>query len=161
MQIFPAVEEYIINQSDSITSSELTSAIKQWNGISSAVSFHSFTYADEDHDAFDIALDVAELPKGVLGATFLYKQSGDSLVTVDDVINDSSPYVKSIIYLSPILIDYNTDIQKTTVIHEFGHALGLKHTFCDDKSIMKASVTSLLSANSVQEHDKYNIKQIY
>ncbi|WP_101696558.1 CARDB domain-containing protein [Clostridium minihomine] len=161
VQIFPAVEDYIINQSDSITSSELTSAIKQWNGISSAVSFHSFTYADEDHDDFDIALDVAKLPRGVLGATFLYKQSGDLLVDIDDVINDSSPYIKSIIYLSPTLIDYNTDIQKTTVIHEFGHALGLKHTFCDDKSIMKASVTSLLSATSVQEHDKYNIKQIY
>lgn len=50
--------------------------------------------------------------------------------------------------------------QQKTLIHEVGHAFGLKHPTCDDRAIMLQGY-SPPTALTIQKHDEYNLKAKY
>lgn len=149
-----------------ISKSDLKSAISSWNGIDSNVSFNTTAMTSVDRDlgaTISIGTYIDE-DESVLGITNLYKDDEKTGVGfVEDPENEVCVYRKANIGLN-LNSDFpslNTTYKKATVTHEFGHLLGLSHTWCNDKAIMVYDINSPLFMTSVQEHDKYNLKQKY
>ncbi|ANB57123.1 matrixin family protein [Anoxybacillus sp. B7M1] len=144
--------------SDSVSnygySTYVSNAKSGWGGISNAdVDFWpagSATDADIRVYAGNYGLDYAGLAQ---------PYQGDSLVTDPDATTTNWSFVK--IYLNDYYMDYynytNANRNKTT-IHEFGHALGLRHQPSGTISIM---VQGKLSYSGPQELDKSNIAYKY
>lgn len=144
--------------SDSVSrygySTYVSNAKNGWGGISNAdVDFWSSgsaTYADIRVYAGDYGLDYAGLAQ---------PYRGSSLVTDPDASTANWSFV--IIYLNDNYMDYygytSANRNKTT-IHEFGHALGLRHQPSSATSVM---VQGKLSYSGPQQLDKSNIAYKY
>lgn len=134
--------------------SYVTSAMTGWGSISSAdVDFWtsgSATYADIRVYAGDYGLDYAGLAQPYRGST---------LVSDPDASTANWSYV--IITLNDHYMDhknYSSANRKKTTIHEFGHALGLRHQPSSTSSVM---VQGKRTYSTPQSLDRSNIAYKY
>ncbi|MGX9135091.1 hypothetical protein ACWV26_12085 [Rummeliibacillus sp. JY-2-4R] len=145
--------------SDSVTSygysTKVSNAKSGWGGISNAnVNFRSAesaTNADIRVYAGNYGLDYA-------GLTQLYR--GGTTVTDPDASTTNWDFVK--ISLNDYYMDsysYSSANKNKTTIHEFGHALGLRHQ--TDTSVDSIMRQGKLTYNGPQAIDKSNIAYKY
>lgn len=152
-----------------ISSSKVSSLIKDWNDISSRVSYTtavaSLVPSGNNNIYNTVLFDIGfhDNPM-VFGFTTMYKLVGSNIESIADenVVADSSLYYSAIVYLFPNSLDAQaTDYRETVIQHEFGHVLGLKHTTCYDSALMAEHVNGTNAFPTIAEHDMYNVIKKY
>ena len=129
--------------------SQVRSAAKVWNDVESSdlrLAFGGFT-AGVTSPGASPSLDVlfAEVPPGLVamgGPTVRAEFNGEFV-----------PIVKSVVLVQPDLTarPSYTEALFTTLVHEFGHALGLQHTFTS--GVMSTSITRAVGKSKILTSD--------
>lgn len=140
----------------------LSSATQAWNGITSNVSIGSVQSYSTDL-AEDINFDLRHRDTELAGEAVYYVSNGSGGWTTVDGTKYSGTYEKIRIQIYDDQFDgLSTKLKKAVVTHEVGHALGLAHpSDCNSPTIMRPHGEGNLAAETIQEHDRYNLKKIY
>ncbi|MCL2874409.1 MAG: hypothetical protein FWE29_05705 [Defluviitaleaceae bacterium] len=128
-----------------------------WNGITSNVSLNRLV--DPTFDAhIKMFTGVHPEAPGLLGWVNLFRSGSHQLELITDPLRDPSNYVFAEVVIRP---DLRGDMLTGTIIHEFGHALGLAHTECLDLSVMAAFPSLPNATNQIMPHDRHNLTMRY
>jgi len=124
-----------------------TTAVKQWNGVSSKVKISK--YKGKDPMSANLFLDFNRLKTpnaGLLGVTFLFA-NGKQVST-----NKKWDRAICIQYINPKANTNNSKIK--TCVHEIGHALGLSHPLAaSNPAIMKQGISNRYTLYQVDKNN--------
>lgn len=142
-------------------------AVKRWNGINANLQIKDIYWggnADEGHNILFTVGIVDPIPDDenvALAVTEAFNDAGISIK--GSMLTYQGEYARVKITLDAYTLKTyaNSSQRLTTIIHEVGHAFGLKHPFCDDKTVMKSAVDDPLASTTPQPHDRANINDIY
>ena len=155
---------YITSGAQDLFTKSVLSSYTVWNGRNSKVNFGSPTYSTNDNSSLDkIDVFVTALSGDTL-ATCQVENSGGALT---DHFNDSQPYIKARIYLdsrtdtNSRLSNRDAELQRKTIRHEFGHAIGLAHPTCLDPALMHQGTSNSYNRTTIAAHDEHNMNAKY
>jgi len=130
----------------------------QWNFHSNNVNFQPFqTHPNNISLGADFEMTGQALSGNQVGVTYLYKSGPSGLVPILYPYTDSSPFARADIRIKTGIIP---SILTRTVVHEFGHGLGLDHPVCGDEALMRQD-TDPLHAKNITFHDCHNLQSKY
>lgn len=160
-----ASEEINNSNAGSNAISNAISAIHEWDGINSNVSYGDTTVSNSEEDlgmpVAVIATDFGPNNANLLAQTQMYKQGSDGREYIEDVENDESTYIWAVVVLNTESYHVmDAKGQHRTMTHEFGHVLGLAHPECQDVAIMRQT-SDPLSTFTIQPHDIFSLDALY
>lgn len=172
VQILDKVKNLVDKEDFRLSMDGIVARIESWNDVADGVSFGDIEVSDTDEDlGMDIVLTTSAILGGVSGQTILgyaeaYDEDGKLLESngsgqTDGYIGDWGDEIASAkVTLNSVgLLDFSSAVQAQTVIHEFGHALGLKHPSCSEPAVMQDNTN--LAAYVILDHDVESLQAIY
>lgn len=115
---------------------KINKVIDSWNKMLVSNSASNYVYLVKNSKYEQIYVQSSILEYGNLGYTRFFKAGGGQIVSRDGMM--ISKYAKAIVSL-----DEDKGYIQRSAAHEIGHALGLTHRVCNDKSIMYNYMTSI------------------
>ena len=167
VQILDKVKSLVDKEDFRLSMDGIVSQIESWNDVADGVSFGDIEVSDTDEDlGMDIRMTCGSIitPGGyqALGYAMTMDENGQVLEGDDDSMNGNrgDSIVRATVSLnSNAILNYSSAIQAQTIIHEFGHALGLKHPSCTETAVMQP--TTATAAYVILDHDIESLQAIY
>lgn len=151
--ICPSAQEFLLEQG--LKDSEIVACFQEWNHISDKNHLVNITamLSSSESPNTDIYITANSLTQLNESARTHLSNGGDYFTSgeVHTILNTNA-YSWS---------TYTSTQKKATLIHEMGHALGLDHSYCLDKSIMTEYADNPCHSTSITSHDEYNFKYLY